>query len=273
MLDFILAILISGGVIWAIERIIRATERRSSELSSHPESSSPIEVGTSTAADPPPVLCQDQDRARVESIRNSEDWSQEHQEFLTTVAERSSEVDSAIKEAKIEHISFLEARYREDLDRKHRLSEFAKSSRLDTALIDVWEELRRYSIEGSSRRKIPCVLVSRTGADGGESVEIRYRDSTYSFSRGEKIYDEESGSQFSIHLHENGREKFAISCSEQYGEWINKVSCFDISALHMTGNWAKDLLSMSELIGIEAAKRSAEFAYLGAERISGKFSE
>jgi hypothetical protein len=188
------------------------------------------------------------------------------------LAERQvqSEVDSYKKA--------VEAQVNDDLKLKARLTKFAKDNRLDTALAQLWEEMRHYP-SWSLRDDWP--QWNKLGIDNPSKDESQdYRNTTMHFGYQGTQYSiatrqwdgVESTTYMDFQLLENSEEVFAISCEviHDYMTWYKPI---DVSAFKKRGHWASMLVQLLAKKNQESEKSCADLQVKMASDIKQRFSE
>jgi hypothetical protein len=72
---------------------------------------------------------------------------------------------------------------------------------------------------------------------------------------------------------EDGEEVFAITCAEQFDEYVTTYRFVTVNALKKRGEWAEMLIHFHGRIQEASNKGSAEFKYYGAEKVKERFKE
>lgn len=197
--------------------------------------------------------------------------------FLEQVAFEKKQTESTIAAASKQHEHNLEAQFGDDLKLKARLSEFARTNKLDEALIELWEEIKSYP-DLSKREdfdkwnKLRITDVYGSSENKNNSVAFTY--GKHGFKAIEHVWrgmDNDECVNYS--LFEDGEEVFAIDCSVNYSDYGRCCQCYNIVAFRKRGTWAKTLIEFYGRIQIEQKKRSSEFSYYGADKIKSRFQE
>ncbi len=199
-------------------------------------------------------------------------------EFLAELSKKRRSIDKSIQQDIERYSNEYQKKYAEDLETKRRLSSFAKENRLDRILIELWERVR-YKKEGEYIESIGYVFDDRTlKPDGTEVISLSSQVEGFVIQRLQENsrsldYDDDTISYLYYSLHQNSELKFAISCAETWGEWTNKISCFDVTAFKQDGTWAKQLLEIDRRLRIASEIQRLETKYFNAHQIRDRFRE
>lgn len=197
--------------------------------------------------------------------------------FLQSIMLEKERTDSAIKDARNQHEHELETRFANDLKLKERLSTFARDNKLDSALSDLWKEIRHYPT-WSSRDDFETWnklhLAGISGSKEGETESVEFSHGNQRFKIAERRWYGTEGERYSdMSLFEDSEEVFAISCSihDQYDG--DAYSCDGITGFKKRGNWPQVILGYYAQIQIERHKFTDGLKYFRADEIKARFEE
>lgn len=215
--------------------------------------------------------------AQAPSIQSPLGDPEETDPFLRAVTLEKERIDSAIVDAQNKHERELEISFSDDVKLKERLSNFAQEQQLDSALHDLWEEIRHYPSWPSSDdvnkwNKLHLARISVSKDGDNESVEFSHGGQRFKIT--ERRWHGTKGARYSdVSLFEDSEEVFAISRSIHDEYQGDAYSCDAISAFKKHGNWPQVLLGCYAKIQIERNKLANRLRYLGAEEIKSRFEE
>lgn len=203
--------------------------------------------------------------------------SEEIDPFLQAITLEKERADSAIKDARNQHEHELETRFANDVKLKERLSKFARDNKLDSALSDLWNEIRHYPA-WSSRDDFDkwnkLHLAGISGSKEGDTESVEFSHGNQSFKLTERRWYGHDGERYSdMSLFEDSEEVFAISCSIHDKYDVDAYSCHDIAAFRKRGNWPQVILGYYAQIQIERHKLTDGFKYFRADEIKSRFEE
>jgi hypothetical protein len=192
-------------------------------------------------------------------------------EVTQYAAQSKDEIDATITA----HKEQLDRQYQEDLALKDRLSQFARSNKLDEALLALWEEIEFYP---SWAKLKDWAKHNKLGVDTCEKEETIIGDDEtvrLSFSLGMQRYELIKLGSFdaTITLLENGEAVFGISADYETGPLCGYYKCSGITCLKNKGQWAKMLLDCWKLHQTENHRTLSELHYLDADKIKSNFEE
>jgi hypothetical protein len=197
--------------------------------------------------------------------------------YLQEVASFKAKIDKTVTTAIQQHERELGQRYENDaehLHRKERLSQFARASDLDKALIVIWEEIEHYPLwlkrdDSDKWNKLNLQDINGSGKEDTYSVEFLY--SSHQFKITEKTQSETGELNSVLFLFEDNVEVFAIECSiNAIDEETNHI-CQQICAFKERGSWPKLLLELYGRIRIEKGKSAEEVKYFRANEFKSRF--
>ena len=197
--------------------------------------------------------------------------------YLQEVASFKAKIDKTVAITVRQHEQELEQRYENDaehLHRKERLSQFARATDLDKALIIIWEEIEHYPLwlkrdDSDKWNKLNLQGISGSSKEDTYSVDFLYRSQQFKIT--EKTQSETGELNSTLFLFEDNVEVFAIECSiNAIDEETNHV-CQQICAFKEKGNWAKTLLELHGRIRIEKGKSADEVKYFRANEFKSRF--
>jgi len=197
--------------------------------------------------------------------------------YLQEVASFKEKIDKSVAATVRQHEQELEHRYENDaahLHRKERLSQFARISELDKALIIIWEEIEHYPIwlerdDSDKWNKLSLEAINSSNNEDFYSVEFLYDSQQLKIT--EKTQSKTGELNSILSLFENNIEVFAIECSiNAIDEKTNHI-CQQICAFKERGNWPKTLLELYGQIRIEEGKSADEVKYFRANEFKSSF--
>ena len=197
--------------------------------------------------------------------------------YLQEVASFKAKIDKTVTTTVRQHEQELEQRYENDaehLQRKERLSQFARATELDKALIVIWEEIEHYPLwlkrdDSDKWNKLNLQGINGSGKEDTYSVEFLY--SSQQFKITEKTQNETGELNSMLILFEDNVEVFAIECSiNALDEKTNHI-CQQICAFKEKGNWPKTLLELYGRIRIEKGKSADEVKYFRVNEFKSRF--
>jgi hypothetical protein len=197
--------------------------------------------------------------------------------FLQAVTLEKECTDSAIRDARNQHEYELETRFANDVKLKERLSKFARDKKLDSALSDLWKEIRHYpawSSRDDFEKWNKLHLVGIAGSKEGDTESVEFSHGNQRFKITERRWYGTEGERYSdMSLFEDSEEVFAISCSIHDEYDVDAYICHGISALKKRGNWPQVILGYYAKIQIERHKLADGFKYFRADEIKSRFEE
>lgn len=206
----------------------------------------------------------------------------EQDAYLKNIEKIANGVSSEIQNAAAERRNLFEAKYRQDLERKEKLSKFAKTHHLDEILMAVWKEIRPYP---NWSKRDDFSRLNKLNLK--ECVEIKrdYKDKTISFywkdKKFEIVYKERSScvpgdrnyGYADYVLFEEGQKSFGITVSISGNEIGLTYNTFSITAFKKQGEWCNFLLESWKAIKIGEEKRLAEFGCSDTDKIKSDFQD
>lgn len=197
--------------------------------------------------------------------------------FLQAIALEKERADSAIKDARNQHEHELETRFANDVKLKERLSKFARDNKLDSALSDLWKEIRHYpawSSRDDFEKWNKLHLAGISGWKEGDTESVEFSHGNHRFKITERRWYGAEGERYSdMSLYEDSEEVFAISCSIHDKYDVDAYSCHGIAAFRKRGNWPQVILGYHAQIQIERHKLTDGFKYFRADEIKSRFEE
>ena len=197
--------------------------------------------------------------------------------YLQEVAAFKTKIDKTVTTAVRQNEMELEQRYENDaehLQRKERLSQFARVADLDKALIVIWEEIEHYPLwlkrdDSDKWNKLNLQGVNSSNKEDTYSVEFLYDSQKFKIT--EKIQSKTGELNSTLSLFENNVEVFAIECSiNAIDEKTNHI-CQQICAFKERGSWPKTLLELYGRIRIEKGKSTDDVKYFRAREFKSRF--
>ena len=197
--------------------------------------------------------------------------------YLKEVASFKIKTDKNVTAAVRQHERELEQRYENDaehLQRKERLSQFARIAELDKALIVIWEEIEHYPLwlkrdDSDKWNKLNLQGINGSNKEDTYSVEFSYNSQQFKIT--EKTQSETGELKSILTLFEDNVEVFAIECSiNAIDEETNHI-CQQICAFKERGNWPKILLELYGRIRIEKGKSADEMKYFRVNEFKSRF--
>jgi len=197
--------------------------------------------------------------------------------YLQEVVSFKEKIDKNVITTIRQHEQELEHRYEDDaehLQRKERLSQFARATDLDNALIVIWEEIEHYPLwlkrdDSDKWNKLNLQGINGLSKEDTYSVEFLYRSQKFKIT--EKTQSETGELNSILFLFEDNAEVFAIECSiNAIDEETNHI-CQQVCAFKERGNWAKTLLELYGQIKIEKSKSANEVKYFRANEFKSRF--
>ena len=197
--------------------------------------------------------------------------------YLLEVASFKAKIDKTVTSTVRQNEQDLEQRYEKDaehLQRKERLSQFARATDLDKALIVIWEEIEHYPLwlkrdDSDTWNKLNLQGINGSSKEDTYSVEFLYGSQQFKIT--EKTQSETGELNSTLFLFEDNIEVFAIECSiNAIDEKTNHI-CQQICAFKEKGNWAKTLLELYGRIRIEKGKSANEVKYFRADEFKSRF--
>ncbi|MCO5978677.1 hypothetical protein [Ideonella oryzae] len=221
----------------------------------------------------PAPQCKAQEPPSQSPIREPE----EADPLLRAVLLEKERTDSAISDARHQHERELETRFADDMKLKERLSKFARSQKLDSALCDLWKEIRHYPAWSSrddfeNWNKLHLSGISGSKEGDIESVEFSHGNQRFKITE-RRWYGTEGERYSDMSLFEDSEEVFAISCSIHDEYDVDAYSCHGISAFKKRGNWPQVILGYNAKIQIERQNITDGFKYFRADEIKSRFEE
>lgn len=163
----------------------------------------------------------------------AEPQAQAEPDFYSQVTQYAAQSKQAIDATITAHKEQLDHKYKEDLALKERLSQFARSKKLDEALLALWDEIKFYP---SWTKREDWVKYNRLGVDTCEKEETIIRDDKLvrlSFSIAMQTYElvmRDSGiADFT--LLEQGEAVFGITATYEIGPLLGYYKCSEITCL------------------------------------------
>jgi len=175
------------------------------------------------------------------------------------------------------HKKRIEAQVSDDEKLKARLAKFAKDNQLDTALAQLWDEMRNYP---AWAKRDDWQQWNKLGIENPSEDELQdFRNRAIHFSY--------RGTRYCIHtrqwygmdtaymdfvLMESDEEVFAICCEvvDDDMTWYRPV---DVKAFKKRGNWASMLVQLFAKKNLESEKDSANIRAKMASDIKQRFAE
>lgn len=197
--------------------------------------------------------------------------------YLREIASFKAKIDKNVISAVQLHEQELEQRYKSDaehLERKERLSQFARQSELDKALIIIWEEIEHYPLwlkrdDSDKWNKLDLQGIKGLSKDDTYSVEFLYDSQQFKIT--ERTQKDTGELNSVLFLFEDNIEVFAIECSiNAIDEETNHIPQH-ICAFKERGKWPKMLLELYGRIRIEKAKSADEVKYFRANEFKSRF--
>tara|TARA_B100000686_G_scaffold57111_1_gene61316 strand:+ start:8201 stop:8926 length:726 start_codon:yes stop_codon:yes gene_type:complete len=197
--------------------------------------------------------------------------------YLQEVSLFKSKIDKAVTTTIRQHEQELEQRYKSDaghLQRKERLSQFAKDTELDKALIIIWEEIEHYPLwlkrdDSDKWNKLNLQGINSSNKEDSYTVEFIYNSQKFKIV--EKTQSETGGLNSILFLFENDIEVFTIECEiTAIDDETNHISQ-QVCAFKERGNWPKVLLELYGQIKIEQGKSADEVKYFRANEFKSRF--
>ncbi len=197
--------------------------------------------------------------------------------YLQEVASFKAKIDKTVTTTVRQHEQDLEQRYENDAENlklKERLSQFARATDLDKALIIIWEEIEHYPLwlkrdDSDKWNKLNLQGINGSSKEDTYSVEFLYGSQQFKIT--EKTQSETGELSSILFLFEDNIEVFAIECSiNAIDEETNHI-CQQICAFKERGNWPKTLLELYSQIRIEKAKAADEVKYFRANEFKSRF--
>ena len=197
--------------------------------------------------------------------------------YLQEIASFKAKIDKTVITTVRQHEQELEQRYKNDaehLQRKERLSQFARATDLDKALIVIWEEMEHYPLwlkrdDSDKWNKLNLQGINGSSMENMYSVEFLYNSQQFKIT--EKTQSETGELSSILILFEDNIEVFAIECSiNAIDEETNHI-CQQICAFKERGNWPKTLLDLYGRIRIEKGKSADEVKYFRANEFKSRF--
>tara|TARA_Y100001936_G_C16043257_1_gene652994 strand:- start:961 stop:1686 length:726 start_codon:yes stop_codon:yes gene_type:complete len=197
--------------------------------------------------------------------------------YLQEISLFKSKIDKTVTTVIKQHEQELEQRYENDaehLQRKERLTQFAKSTELDRALIVIWEEIEHYPLwlkrdDSDKWNKLNLQGINSSNKEDTYTVEFLYN--SHKFKITEKTQSETGGLNSILFLFENNTEVFAVECSITAIDNETNHTCQQICAFKERGNWPKVLLELYGQIKIEKGKSADEVKYFRANEFKSRF--
>lgn len=197
--------------------------------------------------------------------------------FLQAIALQKVCTDSAIKDAKNQHEHELETRFANDVKLKERLSKFARDNKLDSALSDLWKEIRHYpawSSHDDFEKWNKLHLAGISGSKDGDTESVEFFHGNHRFKITERRWYGIEGERYSdMSLFEDSEEVFAINCSIYDKYDVDEYSCHGIAAFRKRGSWPQVILGYYAQIQIERNKLTDGLKYFRADEIKSRFEE
>lgn len=197
--------------------------------------------------------------------------------FLQAVTLEKERTDSVIKDARNQYEHELEARFANDVKLKERLSKFARDKKLDSALSDLWKEIRHYpawSSRDDFEKWNKLHLAGISGSKEGDTESVEFSHGNQRFKITERRWYGTEGERYSdMSLFEDSEEVFAISCSIHDEYDVDVYSCHGISAFKKRGNWPQVILGYYAQIQTGRHKLTDGFKYFRADEIKSRFEE
>ena len=197
--------------------------------------------------------------------------------FLQKVVSDKADIDKATIIAVQQYENELEQRFANDV--KHvklmeQLSQFARVTELDEALIALWEEVEHYP-EWSSQEdlekwnKLNLTGISGSNEKDASSVEFTCGAQKLSIRRRVQSGVEETIAGLS--LFEDNNEVFAIDCLITSSDEEVKHICQRINTFKKRGNWARALLEYYGQLKIEKKNSLNDVKYFCAAELKSHF--
>jgi hypothetical protein len=197
--------------------------------------------------------------------------------FLRTVLLEKERAESAISDARFQQERELEKRFADDIRLKEHLSKFARDQKLDSALSDLWSEIRHYpawSARSDFEKWNKLHVAGISGSKEGDSESVEFSHGNQRFKITEHRWYGNEGERYSdLTFFEDSVVVFAISCSIHDKYEVDAYSCHEISAFKKRGNWPQVLLGYYASIQIEREKITDELKYFRADEIKLRFEE
>ncbi len=173
----------------------------------------------------------------------------------------------------------VEAQVSDDERLKARLAKFAKDNQLDTALAQLWDEMRNYP---AWSKRDDWQQWNKLGIENPSEEEFQdFRNKTMHFGYQGTQYSivtrqwdgMETSTYQDFQLLENGEEVFAISCEVVYDDYMTWYRPIDVKAFKKRGNWASMLVHLFAKKNLESEKGSADLRARMASDIKQRFAE
>jgi len=159
---------------------------------------------------------------------------------------------------------------------KEQLSQFARMSELDEALIALWKETECYPTWSSQDDFDTWNKLNLTGIGGsseGDTNSVEFMRGAQRFKVTERTWSGMEGLNADLSFFEDGDELFSIECLVNSGDEGAGHICQHISAFKKRGNWPRILLEYYGQLKIEKDKFLHEVKYFRAYDIKSSFEE
>ncbi len=201
--------------------------------------------------------------------------------FLEEVKRKSEAADEEVRVALAKNDEDFQAKFGEHRQRKERLVEFARTHRLDVAMIELWEEVKFYPEYAKSERwerlnklGVTSCTGSRESTNGSDvrTVSFILADIPFELVKTESVSFDGDGAFADFGLYENGVLVFGVNTSIG-GEFDETYCCFDIFAFKKGGHWATLLLDVRTRRELDEGNRRSALDNFGVDKIEGNFLE
>lgn len=206
--------------------------------------------------------------------------------FSNEIYGDDDQIHQKIKQSLSEYKSKLEKKYAQDISLKNQLSEFAKKNKLDTALIEVWNEIKYYPafVERHDFHKVNLLQIEDI-KDKNEGDKHKKENIIISFIWKEinfRIQNEikkslmpESGGVSVFNLFENNELVFKVSAkirTDKLGDYMG-LAYPSVEVLKKREAWVNFLMDSWEKIQFKKIKRSIESQFAGLDQIKNNFQD
>jgi hypothetical protein len=199
--------------------------------------------------------------------------------FLDAIEAERLNMEQKAKEEQEVYAKAIEAKVLDDEKLKSRLTKFAQENKLDTALVEVWEEMRSYPAwyDMPSWPELNRMGVENPREEPGKKfsemiLHFTYLGSEYRIAPRELDSSEDDTSYIDLQLLENGEEVFAITC-KVFFDYMTLYRPIDVKAFKKRGNWASMLVQLLAKKKLLSEKSRADWRATAARDIKKRFAE
>lgn len=199
--------------------------------------------------------------------------------FLEAVQAERLAAESASRKEGDAYRKSVEAQVNDDEKLKARLTQFTKDNQLDTALAQLWGEMRNYPAwskrdDWPQWNKLGIENPSEEVVQDSRNTTMHFGYHGIQYSIVTRQWDGIEASTYQdFQLLENGEEAFAISCEVVYDDYMTWYRPIAVNAFKKRGKWASMLVQLFAKKNLESEKDSADMRARMASDIRQRFED